>query len=342
MGFTLRAAAAVCAAWVAACAPAQQESGAQQQGSGLMAKAGDQGTLLVGNKGEDSVSFIDLASGAELARLKTGRMPHEIAVSPDGEQAAVVAYGGASIDVFEVDTIRPLRRIDLSPNQGPHGLVWLPDGRLVATTERSQTLTIVDTRRGDAVSAVRTGQQGTHMVAVSPDLSRAYTANIPAGTVTVIDLANRRKLRDVEVGGRPEGIAVTPDGRTLWVGDLEGARVQAYDTSSFERIAEVKTGPVPIRVLASADGKWIVTSNLGSGSLSIIDAKTHKFVREVPVSGNEEAGQVTILFSPDGKRIYAAETGRDEVAEVDLASGRVLRRIRAGKNGDGLAIAPAN
>ena len=331
MGFKLRMVAAACAALAAACAPAQE---------GMRAKAGDAGTLIVGNKGEDTVSFIDLASGAELARLQTGHMPHEIAISPDGKRAAVVAYGGASIDIFDVNAIRLLRRIDLSPNQGPHGLVWLPDGRLVATTERSKTLTIVDTRRKDAVSAVPTAQEGTHMVAVSGDLARAYTANIPAGTVTVIDLAAGRKLRDIAVGGRPEGIALTPDGRTLWVGDLEGARVQAYDTKSFERLAEVKTPPVPIRVLASPDGKWIVTSNLGNGSLAIIDARTRKLVREIPVSGSQEAGQVTILFSRDGSRIYAAETGRDEVAEVDLASGRVLRRIKAGKNGDGLAIAP--
>jgi DNA-binding beta-propeller fold protein YncE len=334
MKFKLRLAAAAGAA-LATCVLAEGTARSETR-----AVAGPAGTLLVGNKGEDTVSFIDLGSGGELARLKTGRMPHEIAISPDGKQAAVVSYGGAGIDIFEVRTHRLLRKIDLSPNQGPHGLVWLPDGRLVATTERSQTLTIVDTRRSDKVSAIRTDQQGTHMVAVSPDLRRAYTANIPAGTVTVIDLKAGRKLRDLSVGGKPEGIAVTPDGSTLWVGDLEGARVQAYDTRSFKRLAEVKTGPVPIRVLVSPDGKWVVTSDLGSGSLSIIDAKSRKKVRDVRVSGSQEAAQVTILFSRDGKRIYAAETGRDQVAEVDLASGRVLRRIKAGKNGDGLAIAP--
>ncbi len=37
-------------------------------------------TLLVGNKGEDTVSFLDLASGAERARLATGKAPHEIAI----------------------------------------------------------------------------------------------------------------------------------------------------------------------------------------------------------------------------------------------------------------------
>ena len=332
MGFKLRLAVAAYAAAAAAGAAAQ----------GMMVKAGKDGTLIVGNKGEDTVSFIDLASGAELARLKTGHMPHEIAISPDGKRAAVVAYGGSSIDIFDVGTFRPLRRIDLSPNEGPHGLVWLRDGRLVATTERSRTLTIVDTRRDDKVSAVPTGNAGTHMVAVSRDLARAYTSNIPAGTVTVIDLPNKRKLRDIAVGGKPEGIALTPDGRILWVGDLEGARVQAYDTKSFRRLAEVRTGPGPIRLLATPDGKWIITSNLGSGSLTIIDAVTRKVARQVPVSGREEAGQVTILLSRDGKRLYAAETGRDQVAEVDLASGRVLRRIKAGKNGDGLAIAPAD
>ena len=324
-------AAALC---LAACAPAAE--GVRDTATAAAAA----GTLLVGNKGEDTLSFIDLSNGRELGRVPTGRMPHEIAVSPDGRQAAVVAYGGRSIDLFDIASRAKLRTIDLAPNEGPHGLVWLDDGRLVATTERSRSLTIVDTRRGDAVSAVATGQEGTHMVVVSPDKGRAYTANIGAGTVSVIDLAAGRKLRDLAVGGRPEGIALTPDGRTLWVGDLRGARVQAFDTTSFERIAEVGTGPVPVRVLVSPDGASVVTSNLGSGSLTFIDARTHRVLREVPVSGVEAAGQVTILFSSDGKRLYAAETGRDEIAEVDVASGAVLRRLPAGKNGDGLAIVP--
>ncbi len=97
---------------------------------------------------------------------------------------------------------------------------------------------------------------------------------------------------------------------------------------------------MPIRVAASPDGLWIVTSNMGNGSLTVIDARTRAAVREIPVSGTQEAGQVTILFSADGRRLYAAETSRNQIAEVDLASGRVLRRLAAGAQGDGLAIAP--
>jgi len=315
------------------CAPA----GEQAQPA---AAAGSGGTLLVGNKGEDTMSFVSLADGRELGRASTGEWPHEIAISPDGLQAAVVAYRGRTVDVFDIASRTRLRTIDLAPNEGPHGLVWLPDGRLVVTAERSRSVAIVDTRRGDAVTSIETGQQGTHMVAVTPDGSRAFTANIGSGTVSVLDLAAGRKLRDIAVGGRPEGIALTPDGRELWVGDLEGARVQAFDAQSFERLAEVATGAVPIRVLASPDGRWIVTSNLGDGSLSVIDRSARRVERTITVSGSREAAQVTILFSPDGRRIYAAETGRNAVAEIDFESGRVLRRLPAGTAGDGLAIAP--
>ena len=295
--------------------------------------------LLVGNKGEDTLSFIHLASGRELGRAATGRAPHEIAVSPDGRQAAVVSYGGSSVDLFDVATRAKLKTIDLSPNAGPHGLAWLADGRLVMTTERSKSVSIADPVAGKLTASIATGQEGTHMVAVSADGRRAYTANIPAGTVSVVDLAANRKVRDISVGGNPEGIALSKDERTLWVADLEGARVQAFDTASLEKVAEVATGARPIRVAASADGRWIVTSNFGSGSVTVIDAATKKKLRDVPVSGSPDAGQVTILFGPQG-RLYAAETGRDSVAEIDLQSGRVLRRIKAGKNGDGLAIVP--
>ena len=89
-------------------------------------------TLLIGNKGEDTLSVIALDSGAQLARLPTGRMPHEIAISPDGKQAAVVAYGGTTIDIFDIGGRTKVRTIDLSPNRRPHGLLWLSDGLAIA------------------------------------------------------------------------------------------------------------------------------------------------------------------------------------------------------------------
>lgn len=296
-------------------------------------------TLLVGNKSEDTVSFIDLVTGTERARVATADMPHEIAISPDGKQAAVVAYGGTTLDIFDVATAKLSKRVDIAPNSRPHGIAWLDDGRIVATTEGSETLTLLsaDMTKVDAVS---TGQKTSHMVAIGPKGGLAYVANIGSGTVTVIDIDTKKKLVDIAVGGKPEGIALSPDGRWLWVGDLAEPVVRIVDTQARKIVAKVAVDPVAIRVLFSPDGKWVVTSNIASGNLSVIDAATRQVVRTIKVSGDQAAGQVTILFSRDGKRIYAAETGQDQIAEIDFASGEVLRRIPVGKNGDGLAIAP--
>ena len=52
------------------------------------------GTLLVSNRSGGSVSFIDLTTRVEIARVPVGpRIPHEVAVSPDGRLALTSEYG---------------------------------------------------------------------------------------------------------------------------------------------------------------------------------------------------------------------------------------------------------
>ena len=296
--------------------------------------------LLVGNKGEDSLSIVNLENGRELRRLETGKAPHEIAVSPDGGRAAVVSYGGTTIDIFDLAKRERLRTIELGANARPHGIVWLRDGRIVATAEGRRSIMVVAPDLA-SVREIATGQDGTHMVAVSADGRRAYTGNMGSGTVSVIDLRAGQKLRDVPAGKVPEGIALSADGRRLWVADLEAATLRVFDTGSMRPLATLATGKAPIRVAASPDGRLIVTSNFGDGTLSLFDARTMRPLRTIAVGApGGQFQQVTILFAPDGKRLYAAETGIDRVAEIDIESGKVLGRLPAGQNGDGLAIVP--
>ena len=296
-------------------------------------------TLLIGNKGEDTVSFVDLKTGRECARVPTGRAPHEIAVSPDGRQAAVVAYAGTTLDIFDVRSRRLVKRIDIAPNAGPHGIVWLDPGQIVVVADRSGTVAIVDPRTG-TFQSVATEQRGSHMLAVSPDRRRAYVSNILSGSVSIIDLDRGVKEADIAVGGNPEGIALTPDGKHLWVGDDAAPHVRVVDLATRTTIATLPTDSIAIRVAITPDGKTAVTSNFTSGTLNVFDVASRKPRRRIALSGTASAMQVTLAFSRRGDRLFVAETGRNEVAEVDLASGAVLRRIALGKNGDGLGIAP--
>ncbi|MCE7798274.1 beta-propeller fold lactonase family protein [Sphingobium sufflavum] len=296
-------------------------------------------TLLVANKGEDTVSFLDLASGKERARIPTGRSPHEIVISPNGKLAAVVAYGGATIDIMDIKYARLVRRIDLTPNAGPHGIVWPSHDTIVAVADRSQSVVIVNPRSG-AVEAIPTGQKGSHMLALSPNRRFAYVSNILSGTVSIVDLQRKTKTEDIRMGGNPEGIALTHDGNHLWVGDDATGRVQVVDLATRKVITTLPTDPVPVRIAISPDGKTAITSNFASGTLNRFDVATRRPLPAIKVSGDRAALQVTILFARKKPLLYVAETGRDTVAEVDLVTGAVIRRLPTGKNGDGLAIAP--
>lgn len=296
-------------------------------------------TLLTGNKAENTVSVIDIATGKERARLSTGPMPHEIAISPDGRTAAVVAYGARQIDFYDIAGAKHRKTIDLGTNQRPHGIVWLASGGLVATTEGSSTLSLVDPLTG-TVESIATGAKGSHMVTVAPDESRAFVTNLGSRNVSVLDLKKREKITDLSAGAEPEGLSLTPDGRELWVANRADDSVMVFDATTLDRLATIAVGDMPIRLAVSPDGRTAVTSNNLDGSLTLIDVASRKVMRTIEVSGEREAGQVTILFATDGRRIYVAETGRAQIAEIELATGKRLRTLPAGAGADGLGYSP--
>src|SRR5215470_12883166 len=86
-------------------------------------------TLLVGNKEENSLAFVDPASGKVLGRVPTGEGPHEVAASTDGKLAFVANYGtgpspGSTISVIDAVNMKELKKVDVRPLARPHGLFF--------------------------------------------------------------------------------------------------------------------------------------------------------------------------------------------------------------------------
>lgn len=324
----------------AAVAAALMLSGcASMQAAGTMAAEEPSGALFVANKRGNSLSKLDLATGREVARVDACLNPHELATSPDNRHVALACYGGTSVDIFRTDDLQRVASINLGANARPHGIVWHASGDLYATAEGRKSVFWINNPLGRVeLFEFDTGKEGSHMLAVAPDARHAWTTDLGSKTVTRVDLKTRRAPLSVEVGIEPEGIALSPDGSTLWVSARGSDKAFALDPQSLDIRRELTTGDFPLRIAVRPQGDVAVTSDLGDGALTVIDTATARVVRTLTVSGSREPFQVTILWSPDGKRIYVAETASDTVAEVDYASGRVLRRLKAGAGGDGLAI----
>ena len=299
--------------------------------------------LFVAGKFGNTLARVDLATGEETARVDSCTNPHELATSPDNQYVALACYGGQTIDIFRTADLGKVASIDLGDNARPHGIIWHADGNIYATAEGKQEVARIRRPLSDRyeITFFRTDKRGSHMLAVAPDARHAWTTDLGSKTVTLIDMQGDAAPRSVEVGEEPEGIWLAPDGATLWVSARGSNKAFALDPMTLEVRREIATGAFPLRIALRPQGDFAVTSDLADGGLTVIDTASGEAVRSIAVSSPAEARdrtQVTILFSPHGERIYVAETGTDTVAEVDFASGEVLRRFSAGDGGDGMAI----
>ncbi|HEY0970142.1 MAG TPA: YncE family protein [Gemmatimonadales bacterium] len=316
------------------------------------------GMLVVLNKGAASASLIDPRSGETVATIPTGAGPHEVAVAPGGKLAVVTDYGadtpGSTLTVIDLDARTVARTIDLSPLRRPHGVAWLPDTqRVVVTAEADSALAVVNVRTGRVEGTVATGQGVSHMVALSPDGSRAYVANIGSGSVSMIDVAGRFLVRTTPTGAGAEGIAVTPDGAELWVTNRAANTVTVLDAETLAPRDTLASANFPIRVTFTPDGELALVTNARSGELRIFDRWTRDTVATIPMRSDTTAARGTILgaslgetpgtgvpigvlVSPDSRTAYVANANVDAVTVVDLVELRVTGYLKTGREPDGL------
>lgn len=316
-------------------------------------------TLIVANKAEATVSLVDLASGKVAATLPVGNGPHEVAVSPDGRLALIANYGtgpqpGSTLTLIDVPAAKVVKTIDLGAYRRPHGMVFLGNNRALITSEASKSLLEVNIQSGKVVRSLRTGQEISHMVAGTPDGSRAFVANIRSGSITAFDLKARKKIADVQTGAGAEGIAVTPDGRQVWVTNREADTVAVVDASSLKIVKIIEAAAFPIRAEVTPDGKRVLVSLAKSGDLAVFSTAEPALERRVKLEAApaaDRAGRLMTQFgdsslpigieiAPDGRRAYVAHANADQISIVDLAEGKRVGFLTAGKEPDGMGMSP--
>lgn len=297
--------------------------------------------LIVTNKQEATASIIEIGSGQTLATVPTGTGPHEVAVAGNGEWAIVANYGaqvpGSSLTVIDLMTHSVRRTIDLGEYRRPHGIVVLPGDSLVAVTvEANSAVLLVNPATGTVEKAVPTNARGSHMVAVTADGRRAFTANVGSNGITELDLASGRAVRTLDVAPRTEGVGVTPDGREVWVGSNDDHTVSVVDTESWQVKETIPAAGLPYRVAMSADGRTALVPAPMAGVVRVFDVGTRSERKAISFGDGQPVGTVV---SPDGAYAFVSLQGTDEAAMVDLRTLEEVRRFRAGAGPDGIAVA---
>ncbi|MEA2339220.1 MAG: hypothetical protein QOE82_3227, partial [Thermoanaerobaculia bacterium] len=286
-------------------------------------------TLLILNKSDATLQFVDASSFETLGTVVTGEGPHEVAVSDDGKIAVVANYGtgpnpGTTLSVVDVATRKQIRRFALPGLLRPHGIASV-GSRFWFTAEGSRVVARYDAAKNEIDFISGSGAETSHMIVVAPGEKTLYTANIGSNSVTVFDLSGVPRsilLKQIPVVTGPEGIDLAPDGSELWVASrAPNGGISIIDPKS-RTVAQTlaTTTKLANRVKFTVDGKFVLVSDAGANVVLVYDAATKEIIKSVEMS----AGPSGILLAPDGKRAFVACAGAKKVAVIDTSTFSVV------------------
>ncbi len=303
--------------------------------------------LLVINKGDETLGIVDPLAEKQVATVaETGVTGHEVIASPDGRTAYVPIYGnsgvgkpgtdGRNIDVIDIASRKVIGNIDFGHGVRPHcPLIGPKDGMLYVTTELEKTISIIDPHTLKIVGSIPTGQPESHMLAIAPDGKRGYTANVGPGTVSVLDIANRKTLAVIPVSGEIQRIAVSTDGKLFFTSDQKKPQLAVIDAASQKIKAWIPLSGFGYGAATTPDGRWLVLAVRTADKVAVIDLAAMKVAQEIDVP----AAPQEVLVRPDGKVAYVSCDASKKIVAIRTSDWTVEKLIDAGPSTDGLAWA---
>jgi YVTN family beta-propeller protein len=275
-------------------------------GSEPSALAPDGGSLLVTNKGANTMSVVAVASRQVTSTVRVGLQPDGVAVAPGGTGgrglAVVANFGASTVSVVDLGTGRTTATVVVgnepvavavdtgAPTTDAVGTVQAPLA-LVACFG-SGTVVPINLRTDQAMPAITVGNEpdavGVVPGAGAASAGHALVANFGSTTVSPIDLSTLQAGQPITVGGNPTGIAVT--GSTAWVSG--GASLTPIDGSTLTAGMPVAM-PNVAEAVAIADGGSTAWVALQDGELVPVILADHHVGRPVTVGGRPSAVAVT-------------------------------------------------
>jgi len=308
--------------------------------------------LLVANQGDQTLSIIDPAPAQQIAAVPEGaKTGHEVAVSPDGRTAYVPIYGNSGVGkpgtdgrkmvVIDIANRKVIGNIDFGHGVRPHCVIYVPNrddpsrDLLYITTELDQTVTAVDPHALKVVGTIPTTQAESHMLAISHDGRRGYTANVGPGTVSVLDMTARKTIAVIPVSASVQRISISNDDSMVFTADQAKPQLAVIDASSNKLKTWVALPATGYGTAFTKDGLWLLAAMPSANKVAVIDLGTLKVIRTIDVP----KGPAEIIVRPDGLVAYVSCPAANQVAAIDMAQWKVQAVIKAGEYSDGIAWA---
>lgn len=154
---------------------------------------------------------------------------------------------------------------------------------------------------------------------IGENLSIAATVNIKDMTVSFINLDDKKKLQDWELGKPYTGAVILPDGDTILLYGKQVETVDLFSLKAGKKISSWKTGKgiVNAKLLHSHAYLALADQNLGK-------VRFFNLAGEEKDSINTERNPLTILESKKDSMLYVLSFNKESLTVIDL---KKMRKI---------------
>ncbi len=316
-------------------------------GSRAAAASGGAGTavrVIQTNAAGDGAHLIDPDTNTVVGVLHGVDIPHGVTASPDGARLYLTNEHGQTLDVVDAITLTVTARVPLSGR--PNNVALSADGRklYVGIAQAPGALDVIDTV---ALKNARTipVKGAIHNVYVTPDGRFAVAGSIPQKAISIVDTTTDTVVRtiDASAGIRPMAFTTNRDGSTrdiiVQLSEFHGFAV--VDFATGKETARVEHPAIPGEHPhndglqgAPAHGLWV--SPDGTRLWSTSKVYGYAYVHSLP--DLKEVGRVFVgqhpewvTATPDGRLVYVAAAGDNQVYVVDSATLKVVAQIPVGQ-----------
>ena len=305
-----------------------------------------QGTVRIiqTNAAGDNVHIIDPTTN-EVVDVITGiQIPHGVTSHPNGSEYYFSNEVDHTLDVVPTSTLRVVAKIPLTGR--PNNIAITPDGTkvYVAIVGGGAFVDIIDTRERRRIGRIPT-LGGVHNVFITPDGRHVVAGMIGARSLTVIDTETDRAVWSLHfaAGVRPMAFERNPDGSTKRI-FVQLSNYHGFYVVDWNLRAVVDSIQMPELPLTRVDNDGLqgspahgfVVSPDGSQLWATSKPNNHVYAWSLPdlaYLGGVAVGHHPdwLTMTPDGRLLYSANAGSNDVSVIDTQTLREVARIPVGQ-----------
>ena len=246
-------------------------------------------------------------------------------------------FGSDDVSVIDVDTNQVVATIPVGSQ--PWTLIASLDAtKLYVGNYGDGTVSVIDALTNTVTDTLTVGP-GPEFFTISKDGTKVFVANSGSNTVSVIDVATDTVTNTITVGNTPIELEVSPDGQRLFVPNQASNSVSVIDVATETVVATVgglPTAPQFITFTADSQKAFVASVTFPPNISVISNGPIPSLITTLSAGGSPGELKAT----PDGQRVYVANTTSNDVTVIDTATNAVIGTIAVGTNPQLVDITP--